>query len=882
MRRIETPGHLGVLLLGLFLIIPTLVAAGTITGTVTDAANGQPLTMVVVTALDPAGRVLATTRSDGQGAFRIEGLPDVALTVAFSREGYAPLDREAIKAGDTTPTALAVALDPVPVAEDVMIVTASRRPEQALDAPASTSVVDELTIERWPQQTTADPLRDVRGIDFAQKGLIQRTYAARGTRAAQSGVLQVLNDFRYAGVPVNDWNIPYMVPLIPEDIERIEVVRGPGSALYGPNAHRGVVNFITKSPLDDPGGSGSFSYGERAFLQANARYAEALGSRVGLKLSGSYVQGNDWEYRDPVEQTLRQDAIDAGADPDTLRIGRRDFNVERAAVEARLDWRPDAQTDVILTGGMAQAFNVIEPMRSDLALQVQDWRAGFLQGRLHRGRLQAQVAYNEDDAGDSFNLRTGQNTRSNNSVLAFRLQHGFDAAAKHPLDYGLDGRKSIPRSEGTLTGRYEDDDEVVELGAFVSGTWKVAPKLDLVGALRLDYHDRLDDSVLSARAAAVYKPSPDQAVRLAWNRAFSSPPAYYLYQDYVIQAIPGTGMDARVLGNGGQPFTVARLNGEVGMYSGFNPAGNDQLLPLDATALWPVAVQFLQGYGIDVSGIAPPTAADVGTELRALDPADATFSIPVAVQDVESLYREEAQRQIWNSVELGYQGKLGERLQIEAETYWTQVDNPYGDSYIMTPNAFLDQAALRSYLETTGGMPADQAATAAAIASQLPLGTVAPSQSGTADVLVGQYQGGSYDYWGADLMLAYTLTPGLRVRGTYSWVDENYFELPGIGTFHTSVPLNKGTLGLVYQDPYGRFDANATGRGVETYQVGSQASDEIAGYIVFDAGVGYQLTWWPSVRLSVNAFNVFDRRHREMVASPELGRLVVARVNWRF
>lgn len=870
------------ILLGLILMIPCGVLAGDITGTVTDAATGQPVTMVVVTAKDQTGRVLATTRTDGSGEFRLKGLPAHEVTVAFDRMGYASVSHVEVDPGNLSATFLDVEMEGVPVSEDVLIVTASRRQEKALDAPASTSVVGKDVIERWPQKTTADPLRDVRGIDFAEKGLIQRTYAARGTRATQSGVLQVLNDFRYAGVPVNDWNIPYLVPLIPEDIDRIEVVRGPGSALYGPNAHRGVVNIISKSPLDDPGGSGSFSYGERAFLQGNLRYAEALSSKVGLKFSGSYVQGNDWEYWDPVEQELRQDAIADGADPDTLRIGRRDFNVERAAVEARLDWRPDPETEIILTGGTAQAYNVVEPMRSDLAIQVQDWRSGFLQGRLHRGRLDAQVAYNEDDGGNSFNLRTGIPTKSNNSLWSFRLQHGFDLADKHPLVYGIDGRKAIPRSEGTLTGRYEDDDEVVEMGAFLSGTWKAAKKLDLVGALRLDNHDRLDNSVISARAAAVFKPTGDQAIRLAWNRAFSSPPAYYLFQDYVIQEIPGTGMDARVLGNGGQTFDVARLNGDVGMYSGFNPAGNDQLLPLDATALWPVAVQFLQSYGIDVSGITPPTASDVGTNLLALDASDATFSIPVPLQDVESLYPEEARRQIWNSVEFGYQGRLGERLHLEAETYWTRVENPYGDSYVMTPNAFLDQAALSSYLETTGGMPADQAALAAAIASQLPLGTVAPSQSGTADLLVGQYQGGSYDYWGADAMLEYTLTQGLRARATYSWVDKNYFELPGIGTFHTAVPLNKGSLGLVFEDPYGRFDANATGRGVESYRLGSQPNNEIDGYIIFDVGVGYQLTWWPSVRLSVNAFNVFDDKHREMVASPELGRLIVGRVNWQF
>ena len=253
----------------------------------------------------------------------------------------------------------------------------------------------------------------------------------------------------------------------------------------------------------------------------------------------------------------------------------------------------------------------------------------------------------------------------------------------------------------------------------------------------------------------------------------------------------------------------------------------------------------------------------------------------VGLAAVADLYPDETKRQIWDTLELGYQGAPAGGLHLEAEVYWNRVENPYGDSYVMTPNAFLDPGSLQEYL-VSNGMTAQDAALAAGIASQVPLGTVAPEQSGTADILVDQYQGGSYDFFGADAVLEYRFDAAWSTRVTYSWVNENYFEVEGVGTFHSKVPRNKGSLEVRFADPGGRFDVTLAGRGVETYRVGNAENERIEGYLVADFGVGYQLSWWPSVRLSVNAFNVFDNLHREMVASPEIGRLVVGRLNWRF
>ena len=75
--------------------------------------------------------------------------------------------------------------------------------------------------------TPVDAVRAAPGFDISNKGIIQSTFAVRGDRSASSGAMLMLTDYRYAGVPSLGFNVAYLVPTAPDDIERIEVVRGP-------------------------------------------------------------------------------------------------------------------------------------------------------------------------------------------------------------------------------------------------------------------------------------------------------------------------------------------------------------------------------------------------------------------------------------------------------------------------------------------------------------------------------------------------------------------------------------------------------------------------------------------------------------------------------
>jgi iron complex outermembrane receptor protein len=112
-----------------------------------------------------------------------------------------------------------------------LVVSASKRTEKALEAPARVEVVGEREVETRPTTTVAEHLRGLPGVDVAQTGVQSTNVVARGFNNIFSGALHALSDYRIAGVPSLRVNFLQFVPSNNEDIQRIEVVLGPGAAL---------------------------------------------------------------------------------------------------------------------------------------------------------------------------------------------------------------------------------------------------------------------------------------------------------------------------------------------------------------------------------------------------------------------------------------------------------------------------------------------------------------------------------------------------------------------------------------------------------------------------------------------------------------------------
>lgn len=851
--------------------------AASIQGEVADSVAGAPLAGARVQALGPDGSLIREILSDGAGRFALDVPAAGQYTLAVERLGYEPRRLE-VSAGPRAPP-LTVRLVPLPATLDPVVVSVSRAPENALDAPAAVSVVDSTQIEESVSFTPLDEIRATPGMDFASKGLIQHTFAVRGGRGANSAALLMLADHRYARLPSIGFNVPYLVPSLAEDLERIEVTRGPGAALYGPNSYQGVVHLISRSPFESAGTTVSVAGGERSVAQGAGRTAGRLSERLAFKISGQYFRGDDWQFTDPDESTNRDSAIARGADPDTLRIGKREPVLEQAAGEARLDWRPDEITEAVATVGMADAIQVVDITPDVGAVQVIDWRYWFAQARVTRGRLFANAMLDLSDSGDSYQLRNGAPLVDRSRVAAFQLQHGTVLGARHRLLYGADLQLTDPRTEGTINGRNEDDDRLIETGAYLEETAVLDERLDLVAALRADYHDRLADLVVSPRAGLVFRPVPSQALRFTYNGAFNSPDASDLFVDIVAGSFDPLPFDIRRAGTPLDGFELDRSCGGLCMRSPFTPAeagGPTAGLPADATLLWPAVVAVLGQQQVDISGVPPPTPDQVGTDLIAFDPASLDF-VPVTPADLEPL--DAPRRTITNAFELGYKGVIGERVMIEADVYRNHLTDLLGPLFAATPNVFLDQESLAEYLEASG-VSSDSAPAIAEAAAMIPLGTVTSAEAGSPDVLVFRRQGGEVTFWGADLALSADLTPAFSVSANFAWLsDDSIPGVAGVGDFVPGVPTRKGAVGLAYRNSDLGLTARIVGQAVASFPVESGVYvGRVDGYQVLDLYAGWRLPWAPELELSLDVQNLLDDRHSEYVGAPEIGRLVVGRL----
>lgn len=284
-------------------IIPYFVFAqllfaqnSTLSGFVRDKTNKDPLLGANVVLL---GTTLgAATDIDGQ--FAINNIPSGDYKVKVTYIGFKSYEAQITFSQNET-IQQNFDLDPEFIQMETYVVTASRRRERVEDAPAAISVITKREIRRESNTNLGDYLKGTKGIDFTQSGIDSYNMTARGFNSSFSSRLLTLMDGRMANVPSLRLTAYNVIPVSFEDVEQIEVVLGPSSALYGPNAHSGVLNIVTSSPLRSQGTSiniqgGLLSQTDTDLLKKiTFRTAHKIGN-FGFKISGVAMSGQDWTH----------------------------------------------------------------------------------------------------------------------------------------------------------------------------------------------------------------------------------------------------------------------------------------------------------------------------------------------------------------------------------------------------------------------------------------------------------------------------------------------------------------------------------------------------------------------------------------------------------
>ncbi len=698
-----------------------------ITGTITDERTGEGLLGVNVKLKNAS----SGTVTDISGFFSLE-IPNENEILEITFVGYEK--KEILVSSLISP--VNIQLKESTIGLDQVVITGSRRKEKLLDSPAPISVVTAAQIRNNIPLNLFKNIEQTPGVDIIPVGIVGGNVVTRGFNNIFSGSLFTAVDNRIGSVPSLRVNAFQLIPTSTDDIERIEIVKGPASALYGPNAASGVVHIITKSPLDMKEKfktRASLTGGlERKVLKGDVWHAGKMHKKVGYKISANYFQGDDWTYDDPAEPDSIFIMLPTSEGSDTIRgpiFNQRDNQIRSYSVDSRFDFRINKDLEIILSSGFRNGSNV--EMTGLGASQVINWKYYYAQARLIWKELFAQVYTNFSESGDTYLLRSGNRVVDNSKFIVTQLQHSYKPVAQLRFAYGIDAFLTRPDTKNTLNGRYENDDNINELGIYLQGDYDVSKKISLVGAVRADYHNFVDNIFFSPRAAFVYKPAERHTLRATYNRAFDSPGSTNLSLDVLQGHIPVSHIPIKAAGNrngfnynyannpfmDGSPLMTQYLSTFAGSASLdpdiYSPQNYIHLNdPNLNNVVWDkikdlVADEFNQALvdaGSPLAGLAsllinyvvPQSIDSVDNVVKSLNLTSFSFEEtvdPAALQRIAPL-----RNAITQTYEIGYKGMLFNRLMLTVDLYRMDKKRFISPITLVSPNVFLNPATLEQQI----------------------------------------------------------------------------------------------------------------------------------------------------------------------------------------
>ncbi|HEX4798310.1 MAG TPA: TonB-dependent receptor [Burkholderiales bacterium] len=376
---------------------------------------------------------------------------------------------------------------------NIQVTSVSKHAERLLDAPASIFVITGEDIRRSGATRLPEALRLAPNLEVARASASSYAISARGFNSTTANKLLVLIDGRVVYTPLFSGVFWDAQDVMLEDIERIEVISGPGAALWGANAVNGVINVITRRSSDSQGG---YAYGHSGNLERGygARYGGGLGGDGSYRVYGRFFD---------VFNTSRADGSSASDGWGKGQVGFRSdwgttangFTLQGDVYRGKLDQR--IGDDSSISGN-----NLLGRWNRDLA----EW------GRL---QVQAYFDHTERDIPGTFAERL--------NIFDFDFQHGLRAIGAHALTWGGGYRYGDDRVTNSAVLAFLPADRGLRWSnVFAQDEIALEDNLRLTlgGKFESNYYTGTD-FLPSARLA--WKPQPQRLVWGAVSRAVRAP-----------------------------------------------------------------------------------------------------------------------------------------------------------------------------------------------------------------------------------------------------------------------------------------------------------------------------------------------------------------------
>lgn len=546
-------------------VIPSAAAAqsGSLSGLVTDSTKA-PLPGTQVTVVGT--RFGATTGLDGK--YRVLGVPVGSYTIRVQRIGAVARTFENVAIAGEADTRLDITLQASALQLGGYVVSASRRVEKITEAPATVTRInaDQLTYTVGNSFTAA--LKEVKGVDFFQTGIAAAGINARGFNSAFNNRMLQMEDNRIAVLPENGLPVGVFTTIPKVDIAGVEVLVGPGAALYGPDASNGVVTLLSKDPkqfkgltLETAAGSNTMNVGDFnnrkpgqvSFSSFQFRYANVW-NKIGFKVTGERIFAQDWQNQNTYAAAVAGGPLsrEQGADWSTGYTRGGAALVYYFDNGARLEYQGGASNSNgigVTSAGRNQLRNW-GYWNQQVRFTSDHWFAQAYATRSLSGQTFALNGYSQNRQAPRFASLSDDSVKSlsgfpaDGRMSAAEVQYNrtFPALFNTRVVSGVQYRRDEVSSKrvwlsDAVTG---EDILMTQLGAYAQTETPINEQTKLVFGARYDDPEFYDPQ-FSPKAALLVSPTENSTFRLTFNRAFKSPTTLqtsFFFRDFA----PGLGV----------------------------------------------------------------------------------------------------------------------------------------------------------------------------------------------------------------------------------------------------------------------------------------------------------------------------------------------------
>jgi iron complex outermembrane receptor protein len=409
---------------------------------------------------------------------------------------------------------------------EVVSLTSLFKKETTLDkAPAAAAVVSPDDIHRLGFTTIPEALRMVPGLDVARIDSHQWAISSRGFNGEFANKLLILVDGRtiygpaYGGV---NWG---MQDVLMEDLDRIEVIRGPGASLWGANAVNGVINILSKSAKDTQGLLVSASEGSEDNPSVAVRYGGQLATNLYYRVYGKAFNR---------EGLVTSSGADAQDNWNSVQGG------------TRLDWEPSDDNRFTLQGSFYNDFvheneNVVlltPPYTTNSNVENHDSGGNVLGRWTHQISDVSSLSFQE--YYDHFQQEQVGSTETQDAY-DLDAQHRFPLGERNDIIWGLGYRYTTAHYPPNFYLTWTPPDQDSQLySAFVQDEITLSPKLFTVTVGSKFEHNDVTGFEIQPSMRLLWTPTDKQTVWAAVSRAVRTPSRYETGArvNYSVSSIP--------------------------------------------------------------------------------------------------------------------------------------------------------------------------------------------------------------------------------------------------------------------------------------------------------------------------------------------------------